>query len=107
MRYVWDGGRWAEVSRETFPRLTPYLISDHMEPLRHMATGQLFDSKSAFRAATRAAGCVELGNDATPPPKPFMPVANLREDIAESIRKVEQGHRVESRPAEGEIRTYT
>jgi hypothetical protein len=40
-----------------------HITSDTMEPLRHMVTGEILDSKSAFRARTRAAGCEEVGNE--------------------------------------------
>lgn len=41
------------------------VISDTMrQALRHPSTGKLMDSKSQFRAVTRAHGCVEVGNDA-------------------------------------------
>jgi hypothetical protein len=40
-----------------------YVISDTMEPLKHMGTGRMIDSKSKFRADTRASGCVEVGTD--------------------------------------------
>jgi hypothetical protein len=52
-----------------------YVIGDVMEPLRHMATGRIHDSKSRFRADTRATGCVEVGTDpaARRPGKPYQP----------------------------------
>jgi hypothetical protein len=53
-----------EVSR------APGYISDHMDPTRHMANGRLYDSKSEFRKATKAAGCIEVGNERL---KPFSP----------------------------------
>lgn len=40
-----------------------HVISDTMAPVKHMGTGQVIDSKAAFRAATRASGCVEVGTD--------------------------------------------
>lgn len=68
-----------------------YIISDHMPAARHMATGGMFDSKSAFRAATRAAGCVELGNDA--PLTPPVPARNdVRNDVIQAMQMVEQGY---------------
>ncbi len=39
------------------------VISDSMPAMRHPSTGKLMDSKSQFRAVTRAHGCVEVGND--------------------------------------------
>lgn len=40
-----------------------YVISDTMEPLKHMGTGRMLDSKSEFRKDTKAVGCEEAGND--------------------------------------------
>jgi hypothetical protein len=52
---------------ETKGRKGPAIITDDLgagvNGLRHMATGKYLDSKSAFRAATKAAGCVETGNE--------------------------------------------
>jgi len=45
----------------------PYVISDTMEPTKHMASGRILDSKAKFRAETRATGCVEIGNEAIKP----------------------------------------
>lgn len=43
-----------------------YIASDTMEPLRHMSNGQMYDSKSRFRAETRARGLTEVGNEKWP-----------------------------------------
>ncbi len=40
-----------------------YVIGDVMDMLQHPATGRYYDSKARFRADTRAAGCIEVGND--------------------------------------------
>lgn len=52
------------------PSRAPGYISDHMNPTQHMANGRFYDSKSEFRKATRAAGCIEVGNERL---KPFSP----------------------------------
>lgn len=39
------------------------VITDTMQAMRHPITGKLMDSKSQFRAVTRAHGCVEVGNE--------------------------------------------
>ena len=39
------------------------VISDSMDALVHPCTGKLMDSKSAFRAVTKAKGGVEVGNE--------------------------------------------
>lgn len=40
-----------------------------MTPLEHPANGLMYDSKSAFRSATKANGCIEVGNDLVGKPK--------------------------------------
>jgi hypothetical protein len=47
----------------------PQVISDNLDPTWHPATGKRISSKSKFRAETRAAGCVEVGNEKMPAPK--------------------------------------
>lgn len=39
---------------------------DSMDPLVNHANGRIYDSKSEFRKATRAAGCIEVGNEVQP-----------------------------------------
>lgn len=52
----------------------PMVISDAMPALQSMADGKFYESKAAMRAATKAAGCEEVGNDSSlfrpyaPPP---------------------------------------
>lgn len=63
-------------------------ISDHMPDTRHMANGKTYSSKAAFRSATKAAGCVEVGNDSSYlDPKPRKPAQLDRGQRRESIRK--------------------
>lgn len=64
--YVYRAGKL--VDRDTAPSRhqgpVRGVISDTMgTALRHPSTGKLMDSKSQFRATTRAYGCVEVGND--------------------------------------------
>ena len=40
-----------------------YVISDIMPETRHMANGKTYTSKSEYRKATKAAGCIEVGNE--------------------------------------------
>lgn len=63
-----------------------YVISDTMDPARHMATGRVFDSKSKFRAETRASGCIEVGNDILKA-KPREPVKLDKRERRENIRE--------------------
>lgn len=59
-------------------------ISDTMEPIKHMGTGRVIDSKSKFRADTKASGCVEIGNET---PKARQPIQLDRGQRREAIRQ--------------------
>lgn len=50
---------WDYAQKDT----SAHIISDTMNETRHMADGRIYTSKSAFRKATRAAGCIEYGNE--------------------------------------------
>lgn len=110
MRYFWHAGEWVPgwvIRAERAPH-SLHIISDEMQPLQHPVSGQTVDSKSQFRAMTRAAGCVELGNDA-----PAVPAARnggtqeRRNDIERAWQKLEQGYRPERPQAlDGEVRMY-
>lgn len=60
--YVLRNGELVPKS-EAAPLNTHYVVSDTMTPLRHPITGKMMDSKSAFRAVTKAHGCTEVGNE--------------------------------------------
>lgn len=72
----------------------PYVISDTMPETKHMATGKYFTSKAAFRAETKATGCIEYGNDpAVMRPRKPVPLdrAKRREDIQRTIYNLRNG----------------
>lgn len=74
----------------------PHVISDIMPETRHMATGRMHTSKSAFRAETKAAGCIEVGTDPaiTRPRKPIpLSREQRREDIKRTIYNLKNGYR--------------
>ena len=62
----------------------PYVISDAMDPIKHMGSGRIMDSKAKFRAETRATGCVEIGNERIKPRAPIKLDGGQRRD---AIRK--------------------
>ena len=77
-------------------RVTMNFISDSMPDTRHMANGKFYSSKEQFRKATKAAGCIELGNDSSvmnPKPKklPELDRRQRREDIRKAIHEVKSG----------------
>ena len=53
----------------------PYIQSDTMDPIRSMADGRMYDSKSRYRADIRARGLIEVGNERVQHrPKPLPPL---------------------------------
>ncbi len=64
-----------------------HVIRDEMDPTRHMADGKYYTSKSEFRKATKAAGCVEAGNEVATLLKPRKPKPMSREQRRNDIRR--------------------
>ena len=92
--YVMRKGRLVRKERAE-PLPGAFVISDEMAPLRHMANGKMYDSKSRFRAATIAAGCREVGNDTAhmfkPRRVPEFERSHRREIVREQIRRQLRG----------------
>lgn len=65
---------------------TPYVISDEMPETRHMATGEYLTSKSKFRQATKASGCIEVGNETATLLKPRKIIQLSSQDRRAAIR---------------------
>lgn len=63
-----------------------HVISDEMPETRHMADGQIYTSKKKFRDATKAAGCIEVGNETATLLKPRKPIQLSRQDRRDAIR---------------------
>jgi hypothetical protein len=63
------------------------VISDIMPETKHMADGQVYTSKAKFREATRAAGCIEVGNETATLLKPRAPVTLDRGQRRDAIKK--------------------
>ena len=91
--YVYRNGKLVDKNKAG-PRneklgTSTFVISDTMEPLRHMADGKMYDSKVKFRQATRAAGCYELGNETATLLKPRQQIqldaGKRRDDIRRAI----------------------
>lgn len=90
--FVLKGGKLVEKSRTSSE--APYVISDTMDPLRHMGTGKMIDSKSRFRADTKASGCIETGDQPLRPRKPIiLDKGQRREAIARAIYDLRNGSR--------------
>jgi len=68
------------------------VISDTIADTWHPATGKRYDSKSAFRKATRAAGCVEVGTEKQTDRRNPAPI-DVRPDVEHAIRQLNSGYR--------------
>jgi hypothetical protein len=62
------------------------VMGDEMDATRHMADNRMYTSKAKFRAATRAHGCIEVGNEMATLLKPRQPVRLSRDDRRQAIR---------------------
>lgn len=62
-RFVFRGGRWVEDTGLAESAPSVHVLTDRMEATRHPVDGKLYDSKSAFRRLTKAAGLEEMGNE--------------------------------------------
>lgn len=74
----------------------PMFISDTMEPVKSMADGRVYDSKSAIRAGYKAGGFIEVGNDtshlkAKPISRPDP--AKINDAVDKAIARFERGER--------------
>lgn len=67
------------VKRSSLP--CPHLIRDGIDDMWHPATGKHYDSKAAFRAATKASGCIEVGDD------PSISMARTMDDGPQGIEE--------------------
>lgn len=97
MRYVLRNGELIPahlaprlpVARSNLPM--PFIRSDGMDATLNHADGRLYDSKSAYERAVKAAGCIIAGDDPAltrETPRDFTPVSSereLKQDIKNAI----------------------
>lgn len=90
-KYYWSKQRHEFVPADEFVRPAsegPVVLNDTMDAIRSEADGRMYDSKSSYRRALRAAGCVEVGNEPIHEagPRPLPDVPGLRDDIRKTWR---------------------
>ena len=89
--YVYRDGKIVPRTHEAKP-WSVMVISDTMEPAKHMGTGRVLDSKSRFRADTKASGCVEIGNEPIRPrSKIMLDRSQRRDDIRRAVYNLRNG----------------
>lgn len=109
--YLWlDMGDGRSVYRRVVPRETqrsdlpaPMLMLDTMDPLWHPHTGELVDSKSHFRAITKASGGEEVGNDAQASAPKGSDISKA--DVAEAVNMLKGGYKPEVTLTESALST--
>lgn len=69
----------------------PMIDRDGLDDLWHPHNGQLYDSKSAFRAATKAAGGEEVGNETQTDNRVTNKVTH--DEVAQAVSMVSQGYK--------------
>lgn len=92
-KYVIRDGILVEKAEQIITE-APHVIGDEMDPLRHMGDGKMYSSKRKFRDATKAAGCVEIGNEnpvVRQRPKLELDRRQRREDIRRAINDLRDG----------------
>lgn len=89
--YIWREGKFYELGQQPVEARTQ-IITDSLPPggLWHPATGKFVDSKSRFRKYTKAAGCIEIGNEVQTDRRQW-DVPNLKGDIAQAIERIKSG----------------
>lgn len=69
----------------------PMLISDHMPDTWHPHDGKHYDSKSHFRAVTKASGGEEIGTDRQTATKHVD--MTVKHDVGEAVKKLREGYK--------------
>lgn len=61
--FAYRGGKFVEITKDEVKPIAPYVYTDTMDATEHPCDGNVYESKSRFRAVTKAHGCMEIGND--------------------------------------------
>ncbi len=86
--YVLRDGKLVPKSQAVPQHIGPYVQSDYLPDMKHPITGKTMDSKSQFRAVTRAHGCVEVGNEVQRDTR-RMEMPSIKGDVARAIAELE------------------
>lgn len=85
--FAWRDGKLVEVEHNFKARPRIQLMTDSMPNLWHPGDGKHYDSKSAFRRATKALGLQEIGDAPMTTPK-APEKSTLKSEIVETARQV-------------------
>ena len=90
--FQWRDGEFVELGAKGPSEPSTTIITDSLPPggLWHPATGTFVDSKSRFRQYTKAAGCVEVGNEVQRDTRQWG-VPDLKGDIVRTMERHRRG----------------
>lgn len=71
------------------PLGVPYIRTDGMDAVLNHADGQLYDSRSGYEKAVKAAGCEIIGNEEPFVPKPDFDAGPIEQDIKTATEQLE------------------
>lgn len=85
-------GDWPDECMDQFRRARsdlpmPAIRADGMDPVRNHADGRMYDSRSGFEKAVKAAGCEILGNDKPDIKRDFKPSVTGH-DVKQAIEQI-------------------
>jgi len=90
-----DIAAWPDNHREPPPARSslaaPFVDRDGLDDLWHPHDNNHYDSKAAFRAATKAAGAEEVGNEVQKDNRTFDKVT--KDDVAKSVSMLREGYK--------------
>lgn len=90
-----DVANWPDNHREPPPKRShlsaPHVDRDGLDDLWHPSDGKHYDSKSAFRAATKRSGGEEVGNDVQRDTRKMDTVTP--DEVAKATAMVSQGYK--------------
>lgn len=61
--------------------IVPPMVAGDIEPYRSMIDGRIINSRSEHRAHLKAHGCIEVGNEKQPTPRPMTAPPGLKETL--------------------------
>lgn len=63
------------------------MVAADIQPYRSMITGEMIGSRSQHRAHLKQHGCIEVGNEKIPEPKPLAPPPGLKETLIDVVNQ--------------------
>jgi len=86
-KFVLRDGKLVRISENPVPPMH-YAGNDSMKATKNPVNGKIYESRSAYEAAVRNAGCRIVGNDLPAPTKEVRGDFNIQKEFREAVQKV-------------------